>query len=40
MRALVESVRFTAEPQVGAIVRLVKRLEFEPDAPARRLMPG
>ena len=40
MRTLVECVDCTTEPQVGAVVRLVKLLEFEPDAPARRLMSG
>ena len=38
MRALVDRVHFTSEPQAGAIVHLVKLLEFVPGAPANRLM--
>lgn len=39
MRALVDRVHFTSEPQVGAIVHLVKELDLVPGSPASRLMP-
>ena len=38
MRALMDQVRFTSEPEQGTIVHLVKRLEFDDSVPARRLM--
>lgn len=38
MHALVDQVRFESEPEHGTVVHLVKRLRFDDDAPARRLM--
>ncbi len=38
MHALMDQVRFTSEPEQGTVVHLVKRLEFDDDRPARRLM--
>ncbi|HZT65755.1 MAG TPA: ATP-binding protein [Acidimicrobiales bacterium] len=38
MHALMDDVTFTSEPETGTIVHLVKELEFEPEAPARRLL--
>ena len=38
MRALVDTVHFTSEPEQGTIVHLVKELELEPDGPLARLL--
>jgi len=38
MHALMDQVRFTSEPEQGTIVHLVKRLEFDDNAPTRQLM--
>ena len=38
MKALVDTVRFTSEPERGTIVHLVKQLELEPDGPLARLL--
>lgn len=38
MKALVDTVRFTSEPEQGTIVHLVKELELEPDGPLARLL--
>ena len=37
MRAMVDELHFTEEPEVGASVQLVKRLDLEPDSVLRRL---
>jgi serine/threonine-protein kinase RsbW len=36
MRAVMDHVAFTSEPEAGTIVHLVKQLSFEPDAPVAR----
>ena len=33
MHALVDNIHFESQPEAGTVVHLVKRLEFEPDAP-------
>lgn len=33
MRALVDNISFESEPEAGTVVHLVKRLQFEPNAP-------
>lgn len=38
MRALVDQIELTSEPESGTLVRLVKLLEFDPEAPAQRLL--
>ena len=38
MRSLMDSVRFSSEPERGTIVHLVKGLAFDDSAPARRLL--
>lgn len=38
MHALVDQARFESAPERGTIVHLVKRLHFDDDSPARRLM--
>lgn len=38
MNALVDQARFISAPERGTIVHLIKRLRFDDDAPARRLM--
>lgn len=38
MHALVDQARFISAPERGTIVHLIKRLRFDNDAPARRLM--
>ena len=38
MNALVDQARFTSSPERGTIVHLVKRLHFDDQSPARRLM--
>ena len=38
MKALVDTVRFTSEPEQGTIVHLVKELELDPDGPLARLL--
>lgn len=39
MRAVMDRVEFTAEPEVGTIVHLVKELTIEPDGALARLRP-
>lgn len=38
MHALVDQVELRSEPEEGTLVRLVKNLEFDETAPARRLL--
>jgi serine/threonine-protein kinase RsbW len=38
MRALVDQVKFSSEPQRGTVVHLVKRVELEPDGALHRLL--
>jgi hypothetical protein len=38
MRALVDQVELSSEPESGALVHLVKQLEFDEASPARRLL--
>lgn len=38
MKALVDTVSFTSEPERGTIVHLVKELELKPDGPLARLL--
>ncbi|HET9061370.1 MAG TPA: ATP-binding protein [Acidimicrobiales bacterium] len=38
MNALVDQVRFLSAPERGTVVHLIKRLHFDDDSPARRLM--
>ena len=38
MHALVDHIELVSEPQAGTLVRLVKRLVFDENAPARRLL--
>ena len=38
MHALMDQVRLTSEPERGTVVQLVKSLDFQDDAPARRLL--
>lgn len=38
MRAVMDEVRLTSEPERGTVVQLVKSLNFHDDAPARRLL--
>lgn len=38
MHALVDQVELRSEPEAGTLVRLVKNLEFDETAPARRLL--
>ncbi|MEA2433080.1 MAG: serine/threonine-protein kinase RsbW [Actinomycetota bacterium] len=38
MRAMVDSIRFTSEPEQGTIVHLIKHLELEEDSVLRRLI--
>ncbi len=38
MRALMDTVRFSSEPERGTIVHLVKGLDFDDASPARRLL--
>jgi len=40
MRALVDKVTFTSRPMVGAVVHLEKKLEWQGDAPVKRLTEG
>jgi len=40
MRALVDKVTFTSRPMVGAVVHLEKKLEWQRDAPVKRLTEG
>lgn len=37
MRAMVDQLEFTSEPESGTIVHLVKRLDFEPDSVLQEL---
>jgi len=37
MRALVDNIAFTSEPQAGAVVHMVKALTYDPDHPLHRL---
>jgi serine/threonine-protein kinase RsbW len=38
MQALVDHIELVSEPEAGTLVRLVKRLAFDENAPARRLL--
>lgn len=38
MRALVDEIELSSAPEQGTLVRLVKDLKFDDDAPARRLL--
>ena len=38
MRALVDHIELVSEPEAGTLVHLVKNLDFDDDAPARRLL--
>lgn len=38
MYALVDHIELVSEPEAGTLVRLVKQLAFDEDAPARRLL--
>jgi serine/threonine-protein kinase RsbW len=38
MHALMDQVRFRSEPETGTIVHLVKRLRYDDEVPARRLL--
>ncbi|HWC34391.1 MAG TPA: ATP-binding protein [Mycobacteriales bacterium] len=38
MHALVDHIELVSEPEAGTLVRLVKQLAFDDDAPARRLL--
>ena len=40
IRALMDDLSFESQPARGTVVRMVKLLEFEPDAPAHTLLPG
>jgi serine/threonine-protein kinase RsbW len=40
MRAVVDNVSFTSQPEAGTVVHLVKKLSLEDDAVLRRLAPG
>ena len=36
MRALVDNLNFVSEPKVGAVVHMVKQLEYDDSHPFRR----
>lgn len=38
IKALVDDLSFEIQPETGTLVRMVKRLSFDADSPARRLM--
>lgn len=40
MRAMVDELDFVSEPEIGSVVRLVKKLELKPDAILRKLVNG
>jgi serine/threonine-protein kinase RsbW len=38
MRALVDHIELLSEPEAGTLVHMTKQLEFDPQAPAQRLL--
>jgi hypothetical protein len=38
MHALVDHIELRSEPEAGTLVHLVKQLDFDPSAPAQRLL--
>jgi hypothetical protein len=36
MRALVDNLNFVSEPKIGAVVHMVKRLDYDQSHPFRR----